>query len=130
MPGVTRRPAAERCGVSGGAGVGRARRPGLAGSGVGGSRAGCSGARDRRRCLQLGRRRGAGSGAMPAKLGGGAAASEHLATHARLVKSASPDVLNATTVMRAYLCACLPLQSLLLLCGRPASSSSAPHRAR
>ncbi|KAL5197257.1 hypothetical protein ABZP36_000769 [Zizania latifolia] len=58
---------------------------------------------------------------MRAKTGGGAAAAaarpEHLATHARLVKSASPDVLYATTAMRAYLHACLPLQSLLLLRG-------------
>ncbi|KAG8099266.1 hypothetical protein GUJ93_ZPchr0013g36550 [Zizania palustris] len=57
---------------------------------------------------------------MRAKTGGGAAAAawpEHLATHARLVKSASPDVLYATTAMRAYLRACLPLQSLLLLRG-------------
>ncbi|KAL5198675.1 hypothetical protein ABZP36_002187 [Zizania latifolia] len=61
------------------------------------------------------------------RMGGGAAAPEHLAAHARLVKSASPDVLHATTVMRAYIRACLPLQSLLLLRGRPASSPTPPH---
>ncbi|KAK3125821.1 hypothetical protein QOZ80_7BG0610130 [Eleusine coracana subsp. coracana] len=39
---------------------------------------------------------------------------EHLATHARLVKSAYPDAFLVTTAMRGYLRACLPLQALLL----------------
>ncbi|TVU37640.1 hypothetical protein EJB05_10965, partial [Eragrostis curvula] len=50
--------------------------------------------------------------------GGRAAATawpEHLAVHARLVKSASPDAFLVTTAMRGYLRACLPLQALLLL---------------
>jgi pentatricopeptide repeat protein len=40
---------------------------------------------------------------------------EHLAAHARLVKSACPDAFLATTAMRWYLRASLPLQALLLL---------------
>ncbi|CAN6168966.1 unnamed protein product [Urochloa humidicola] len=50
--------------------------------------------------------------------GGAAAAAarpEHLAAHARLVKSACPDAFLVTTAMRGYLRACLPLQALLLL---------------
>ncbi|KAF0906945.1 hypothetical protein E2562_013322 [Oryza meyeriana var. granulata] len=46
-----------------------------------------------------------------------AALPEQQAVHARLVKSARPDVLYATAVMRAYLRARLPLQSLRLLGG-------------
>ncbi|OEL22851.1 Pentatricopeptide repeat-containing protein [Dichanthelium oligosanthes] len=49
--------------------------------------------------------------------GGGSAAArpEHLAAHARLVKSACPDAFLLTTAMSGYLSACLPLQALLLL---------------
>ncbi|KAG2638607.1 pentatricopeptide repeat-containing protein At5g48910-like [Panicum virgatum] len=50
-------------------------------------------------------RRGAAAAARP----------EHLAAHAHLVKSASPDAFLVTTAMRGYLRACLPLQALLLL---------------
>ncbi|SPT16782.1 unnamed protein product [Triticum aestivum] len=51
--------------------------------------------------------------------GGGAAAPrpEHLAAHARLVKSADADAFVVSTVMRAYLRASLPLQALLVLRG-------------
>ncbi|XP_066398127.1 pentatricopeptide repeat-containing protein At5g48910-like [Miscanthus floridulus] len=47
--------------------------------------------------------------------GGAAARPEHLAAHARLVKSACPDAFLVTTAMRGYLRAGLPLQALLLL---------------
>ncbi|CAN6199971.1 unnamed protein product [Urochloa humidicola] len=49
--------------------------------------------------------------------GGAAAAArpEHLAAHARLVKSACPDAFLLTTAMRGYLRACLPQQALLML---------------
>uniref|UniRef100_A0A0E0EEY6 Pentacotripeptide-repeat region of PRORP domain-containing protein n=1 Tax=Oryza meridionalis TaxID=40149 RepID=A0A0E0EEY6_9ORYZ len=52
-------------------------------------------------------KRGAAAAALP----------EQQAVHARLEKSARPDVLYATGVMRAYLRASLPLQSLRLLAG-------------
>uniref|UniRef100_A0A0E0QBS2 DYW domain-containing protein n=1 Tax=Oryza rufipogon TaxID=4529 RepID=A0A0E0QBS2_ORYRU len=58
---------------------------------------------------------------MRGKRGAAAAATaalpEQQAVHARLEKSARPDVLYATGVMRAYLRASLPLQSLRLLAG-------------
>ncbi|XP_062186587.1 pentatricopeptide repeat-containing protein At5g48910-like [Phragmites australis] len=47
--------------------------------------------------------------------GAGATRPEHLVAHARLVKSACPDAFLATTAMRGYLRACLPLQAILLL---------------
>ncbi|KAJ1292085.1 hypothetical protein BS78_02G365200 [Paspalum vaginatum] len=47
--------------------------------------------------------------------GGAPARPEHLAAHARIVKSACPDAFLATTAMRGYLRACLPLQALLLV---------------
>jgi pentatricopeptide repeat protein len=53
--------------------------------------------------------------AMRAQGARAAAWPEHLAAHARLVKSACPDAFLATTAMRGYLRASLPLQALLLL---------------
>ncbi|KAF8679161.1 hypothetical protein HU200_045927 [Digitaria exilis] len=52
---------------------------------------------------------------MRARGGAAAARPEHLAAHARLVKSACPDAFLLTAAMRGYLRACLPLQALLLL---------------
>ncbi|CAM0906955.1 unnamed protein product [Alopecurus aequalis] len=54
---------------------------------------------------------------MRARGGAAAVRPEHLAAHARLVKSADVDAFVVTTVMRAYLRAALPLQALLVLRG-------------
>ncbi|XP_051214156.1 pentatricopeptide repeat-containing protein At3g62890-like [Lolium perenne] len=54
---------------------------------------------------------------MRARGGAPAVRPEHLAAHARLVKSAKIDAFVVTAVMRAYLRASLPLQALLALRG-------------